>query len=266
MPVDMALGALARGFASGLTRRKADEERKAENARLAAVQDAQLEIARINAQTARMTASQPVYGTGGLGISPDVPAPPSGGGGGGGADSGAAAGRYDAAAATAGGPSTFAGLLAKHEGGGRYDTLFGHSQRAGGRFAGVDVSKMTIGEAIAFASPSGPYAQWVKGKVGHVATPMGAGQIVGSTLKRTAASMKLSPDTPFDQATQNRMIDYLAQQRLAGQSTMAGKRAALRAEWEGYKNVPDSQLDQAIIHFENTRGGVPVRGMGTRAL
>ena len=169
----------------------------------------------------------------------------------------------EAMATNAGGNgTTFAGLLAQHEGAGNYDTLFGHSQKDGGPFSNVRVSQMTIGDAIRFSDPSGPYAQWVKGKVGRVATPMGAGQIVGSTLKRAAAQMRLDPSTPFNAETQNRIIDYLAHQRLSGQSTMAGKRAALRAEWEGYKRVPDDQLDAAIQHFENTRGALPTRGMG----
>lgn len=153
------------------------------------------------------------------------------------------------------------GLIDKHEGAGNYDTLFGHSQN-GGRFDGVRVSDMTLAELEQFANPSGAYGQWVKGQVGRVATPMGRHQIVGTTLRRTANAMGLSPDTKFTPQLQDSMANYLARQRLSGLSSPAAKRAALRAEWEGFKNVSDSALDAAIAHFEATGGGMPVRPRG----
>jgi len=73
--------------------------------------------------------------------------------------------------------SSFLGVMDKHEGGGSYDTLFGHSQD---KF-GVKPSEMTLGQLYAFSDPSGEYGQWVKGQVGRVATPMGRYQFVGTT-------------------------------------------------------------------------------------
>ena len=87
--------------------------------------------------------------------------------------------------------ATLVSLLRKHEGAGRADTLFGHSQR-GGKFDGVDVSKMTLAQLREFSRPDGEYGQWVKSKVGRVATPMGFGQIVGTTMRNTAAAMGLA--------------------------------------------------------------------------
>lgn len=156
----------------------------------------------------------------------------------------------DGGSATDGSAPTFWGLLAKREGAGNYSTLYGHSQKDGGKFAGVDVSRMTIGQASQFASPDGEYGQWVKSQVGRVATPMGAPQIVGTTLRRTAKAMNLPDDTPFNEATQRSMATYLAQQRLASAKTPAGKRAGLRAEWEGFKHVSDSDLDRVIQELE----------------
>jgi len=153
------------------------------------------------------------------------------------------------------GNGDFASLLAAKEGGGRYDTLFGHSQN-GGRFAGVDVSKMTLDQASDFASPSGEYGQWVKSKVGRVATPMGFGQIVGTTLRATAKEMGLPGDTLFDERTQTAMVNHLAAKRIRGAKSQAAKRAGLRAEWEGFKNVSDADLDRAIAKFE-AGGGLP---------
>lgn len=164
-----------------------------------------------------------------------------------------------------GGDNTLSGLLYKHEGAGDASTLFGHSQRPGGKFAGVRVEDMTIDEASQFSDPSGPYGQWVKSKVGRVATPMGYGQIVGTTLRRTAKQMGLPGDTKFDKQTQSKMVNYLARNRLAGAKSQAAKRAAMRAEWEGFKNVSDATLDAAISNFE-LGGASPARPMGTRPI
>ena len=51
---------------------------------------------------------------------------------------------------------------------------------------------MTVDEALEFANPSGPYAQYVKGQVGRVATPMGAYQVVGSTLAEAKKGLELT--------------------------------------------------------------------------
>lgn len=174
------------------------------------------------------------------------------------------AGGYGAVPPGGGGQSggDIFGLIDRHEGGGRYDTLFGHSQGAGGAFAGVDVSKMTLAQLYDFSAPSGAYGQWVKGKVGRVATPMGRHQIVGSTLRRAASAMGLSPDTVFTGGVQDSMASYLARERLAGVGNPAAKRAALRAEWEGFKNVSDGDLDTAIAQFEQNGGQIRQRPMG----
>ena len=152
-------------------------------------------------------------------------------------------------------------LTARTEGAGRADTLFGHSQM-NGPFKGVDVSRMTIGQALDFAAPSGAYGQYVASRVGRVATPMGKHQIVGSTLRRAAHQMGLPMDARFDEATQDAIAAHLARNRLAGAKSPAAKRAALRAEWEGFKNVTDSELDAAIQQFEAGGGTVQPRPLG----
>lgn len=155
---------------------------------------------------------------------------------------------------TASGNSVFAKLLFAKEGAGNYDTLFGHSQKSG-PFAGVRVSQMPISEVIKFSDPNGAYGQWVKselartGQTPRIATPMGAGQIVGSTLRSAVAELGLSGDTIFDANTQNMIIDHLAKKRVMASNTMEGRRAGLRAEWEGFKNVDDATLDAAIMEI-----------------
>lgn len=160
-------------------------------------------------------------------------------------------------------------LIDEHEGAGNVDTLFGHSQRDGGRFAGVRPSQMTVAEVLAFQDPSGDYGQWVKrrlGEMGHeprVATPAGRYQIVGTTLRNATNQLGIDPSTPFDAATQRQIAGHLASRRLAGLSDPAAKRAAMRAEWEGFKHVSNADLDAAIAHYEATGefgDGTPASG------
>lgn len=150
-----------------------------------------------------------------------------------------------------GGDNPLARLIDRHEGGGRYDTLFGHAQRKSGAMAGVDVSRMTIGALKQFASSDGAYGREQKAKLGYLATPMGRYQIVGSTLAATAKEMGLPDNTVFSPQVQNAMFNHLVDKRISGPRTMKGKIDSLRSEWEGFKHVSDAQLSQAITAYEN---------------
>jgi hypothetical protein len=161
-------------------------------------------------------------------------------------------------------PASFLAAVDKTEGAGAYDTLYGHAQRKG-PFAGTNVSQMTIGEAMAFADPSGPYAQSVKGQIGRVATPMGRHQIVGTTLRSAVKEMGLDPSMPFNAQTQDAIAAHLARKRISSANTMPGKIAALRSEWHGFRNVPDSQMAQIVADLENG-GGVPPAVAANEAL
>lgn len=140
---------------------------------------------------------------------------------------------------------SFLEVMDQTEGGGRYDTLFGHSQK-NGPFAGVDITKMTLGELKDFASPSGEYGNWVKGQVGRVATPMGRFQFVGTTLRDVANKMGLPDDTLFDKKTQDAMFKYHLNSTLARGSTLQEKVSLLRGQWEGFKSVPTAKLVSLI--------------------
>jgi len=143
------------------------------------------------------------------------------------------------------GGTAFSAHIDRTESGGgadQYDTLFGHRNRQNG----VRVSEMTIGQAGQFASPSGEYGQSVNSEIGRVATPMGKFQIVGSTLRGLQKDLALPDDVPFSPAVQEQLGLYLAQQRVLGPRTREAQRAGLRAEWEGFKNVSDAELDVMI--------------------
>lgn len=125
------------------------------------------------------------------------------------------------------------------ESGGDYDALYGFRNRSG-PFQGTRVSQMPIADVLAFTDPSGPYAQSVKSEIGRVATPVGAYQVVGSTLRDAVNALGLDPSQTFDRATQDKIGQWI----LANQGTGA---------WEGYKgprmstsNSPQSIADDAM--------------------
>lgn len=230
MSLGSAFGAFAQGFAAS----HKDKKDRAERSAVMAQNDKLIEIMGQQIKNGGMT--------GGLGAAPDLgygSAAPTGG---------ATTGSIGA---DTGGFKTgdLWSLMDKHEGGGDYDTLYGHSQKSG-PFAGTKVSAMTVGQAIDFANPSGDYGRWVASRNdGTVATPMGRHQIVGSTLKRAAQAMGLDPSTPFNRQTQDAIAVHLASNRLKGASTPEAARQALRSEWVGFRRVPDAVLDSAIADF-----------------
>ena len=116
------------------------------------------------------------------------------------------------------------------ESGGDYGALFGYQNRPNGRFEGTDLTKMTVDQALDFAKPSGPYGQYVKGEVGRVATPMGAYQVVGTTLRDAKNSLGLTGNEVMDQGLQDRIGQWIYKTQGTG-------------AWEGYKPVDG---DQAI--------------------
>lgn len=112
------------------------------------------------------------------------------------------------------------------ESGGDYDTLYGNSHRAGGRFAGVKLTDMTVNEALEFSKAGGEYARWSKTqkgvKPGTYATPMGAYQIVGTTLETAAKALGLKGNERMTPELQDRLGDYIYQTQGTG-------------AWKGYR-------------------------------
>lgn len=141
-------------------------------------------------------------------------------------------------------------LVDKTEGGGDFSTLYGNAQREGGAFAGVDVSKNTIGQLKQFSSADGAYGKHQIATLGELATPMGRFQIVGQTLAGAAKEMGLSDDVVFDDKTQVAIFEHLVDGRLKKSTTIDGKMSELRKEWVGFKEVPDATLSAAISAYE----------------
>lgn len=226
MSLGASFGAFAESFAAGRQVRKDNAQRDKANEmndRLLSIMEnsrsAAPSIPGLGAIRDIGVAAAPDSGTGGYG----PPAPARKGGG-------PTGGLY--------------GLLNSHEGAGDYDTLFGHSQRDGGRFAGTKPSQMTLDQLDAFDKD---YGQWVASQNnGTFATPSGFGQIVGTTRRSMAKQMGLAGDTVFSPEVQRSMVDRLAWNRISGTSDPAARRAGMRQEWVGLKNVADADLDAAI--------------------
>lgn len=129
------------------------------------------------------------------------------------------------------------------ESGGDYDALFGYSNRQGRPFQGVRLTELTVDEAIEFADPSGQYGQWVKGQIGRVATPMGAYQIVGTTLRAAKKGLGLRGDEVMTPELQDRLGIWI----LRAQGTGA---------WEGYRGPRSSfdWKDRPTTHTGTARG------------
>ena len=130
------------------------------------------------------------------------------------------------------------------ESGGDYDALYGYSNREGGQFSGVKVTDMTVDEALAFADPSGPYASAVKAQVGRVATPMGAYQVVGTTLAAAKKGLGLTGNERMTPELQDKIGRWIYE----NQGTDA---------WEGYQGPRRADLARSA-RADMTRSGVPL--------
>lgn len=131
------------------------------------------------------------------------------------------------------------------ESGGDYNALFGFSNRAGGKFENVKLTDMTVDQALAFADPNGEYGQTVKGQIGRVATPMGAYQIVGTTLRAAKEGLGLTGNERMTPELQDQLGGWI----YANQGTGA---------WEGYRGpqaAPDGGWGGPEVTMSAKDGG-----------
>ena len=231
MSFGSSFGAFVEGFDAARQSKKADAERE----KTSAMNDRLLGV--MEKQSASADSMMPVLGA----INDLTRSVALGRGGDGG---GTGFGRPSASGGSAGGDSSLGGLLKRYEGAGDYDTLYGHAQNDGGRFAGTKVSSMTLDQLDAFDKD---YGSWVAERnKGVRATPAGFGQIVGTTRRSAAKAMGLPGDTVFSPEVQEAMVEHLAWNRIRNSSDPAARRAAIRQEWVGFRNAPDADVDAAI--------------------
>ena len=110
------------------------------------------------------------------------------------------------------------------ESGGDYNALFNFQNRPGGLFDDVKITDMTVDAALDFAQPRSGYGNYVKmaNPKGEYATPMGAYQVVGNTLKMAKRGLGLRGDELMTRDLQDRIGRYIYDKQGTG-------------AWAGYK-------------------------------
>jgi len=110
------------------------------------------------------------------------------------------------------------------ESGGDYNALFNYQNRPGGLFDDVKITDMSVDAALDFAQPRSGYGNYVKmaNPEGEYATPMGAYQVVGNTLKMAKRGLGLRGDELMTPALQDRIGRYIYDKQGTG-------------AWAGYK-------------------------------
>ena len=97
---------------------------------------------------------------------------------------------------------------------GGYDRLLGGTED---RF-GIKPTEMTVQEVLDFQSNrgEGSYADYAKGAVGRISTPVGKYQVVGTTLQSLVDQGIIDANAKFDAATQEKIGTHLVMNDLAG--------------------------------------------------
>ena len=147
------------------------------------------------------------------------------------------------------------------ESGGDYNALFGYQNRPEGLFSDIKLTDMTLNEALEFSDPTGEYASYVKqNNEGTISTPMGAYQIVGKTLRDAKEALKLSGDTKFSQATQDKIAKWIL--KTQGTDAWAGYQGTRIApqEKKGTKTMAQLPLNAFNPNNPTMMGRMPTRG------
>ena len=158
------------------------------------------------------------------------------------------------------------------ESGGDYNALFGYQNRPGGIFSDVKVSEMSIADILDFTNPRGAYGQFVANtrpdpEMG-VATPVGAYQVVGSTLRDAVKKLGIDPSQKFDKATQDRIGKYIFETqgakafagykgpKMDGQQPTAQQMQQMQQEPRGLMGIlRDPRTRQVLSSFSRTEYG-----------
>lgn len=138
-------------------------------------------------------------------------------------------------------------------GSGDYTTLLGNAQKDGKQFAGTNITKMSVDDLIKFTAGGGAYAEYSKGVVNRMATPMGRYQIVGKTLRSLKNKMGLTGDEQFTPELQDKMFLQLLKGRgyfeyKAGKLSKEEFLSNLKNEWEGLHNKKAAAVAGAALN------------------
>jgi hypothetical protein len=139
------------------------------------------------------------------------------------------------------------------ESGGDYNALFGYQNRQNGIFSNVKITDMTVDQALAFADPKGDYARYVASKNnGQIATPMGAYQIVGKTLRDAKEKLNLSGDEKLTKSLQDKIGKWIY--KTQGTKAWVGYKGPKETA-KGAKNMNPLQMQQ-MQQMQQRQGGL----------
>lgn len=122
-------------------------------------------------------------------------------------------------------PGIFAG-----ESKGDYNALYDFQNEEGKRFEDTRLTDMSVDEALEFSKPSGEYGQWVKSEIGRIATPMGAYQVVGDTLRDAKKGLGLTGNERMTPELQDQIGEWIYKNQGLG-------------AWVGYKPGMEGNSD-----------------------
>ena len=146
--------------------------------------------------------------------------------------------------------------IRQRESGNDYDALLGFSEKGNGPFSGTKVTDMTVDQAIAFSSIGSPYANYSKSKLGYTATPMGAYQILGSTLADAKKALGLTGNEKMTPELQDSIAKYLYDTRGTSpwSETMGGSAAGGLGKADMSSQTPYGQRNPIGQFFHNPDG------------
>jgi len=145
-----------------------------------------------------------------------------------------------------------------------YDALYAYAEQFDhknekSKFIGEKITKKTLRELVEFSRASSEYGKWVKPKLppdseaakkGYTSTPLGKFQIVGSTLRGLINNYGWNLNTKFNKKTQDQMYLQLANEVMNvpfGSVPTLAQANKLRGQFEGFKNITDSEISNIAI-------------------
>ena len=144
---------------------------------------------------------------------------------------------------------------------GSYSTLYGNAETKNTPWKGKDITKMSMSSVLDLVKAGGEFNNYNKKMYNKNTTAIGKYQFVGATLrdlKKRGVFDKLgiTDDTVFDKDVQDSLASYLAVHRIKdrAEGTLSSARKEMRNEWEGFKKLSDSDLNNIITEIGSEIG------------
>ena len=158
-------------------------------------------------------------------------------------------------------PNSLFRIALKKKEAGSYSTLFASAETTNTPWKGTDITNMKMSDVLDLVKANGEFHKHNKNKHNKNTTAIGKYQFIGSTLrdlKKRGVFDKLgiTDDTLFDEATQDSLAAYQAIHRLKDRAkgTLSSARTEMRNEWEGFKKLSNSDLNNIITEIGSEIG------------